>query len=524
MSMSFSKYLVGLAVAIALTACGGGGGSAGNVGSTATNVNSTGTVTEVVTTIQVAKPSMTLDVLSGAGVSTNSISASEISTVAVVLKDSAGVAVPGTVVAFAESGGSLLSVAPASKTALTDASGKASVEIRAATTSSVGATTISASAQVSGALVTAQKSIAITSAPGGGAVIDPQSLANAMNFLDVNPADKSIVLAGSGGNGRSESATLRFRVVDKNNTPVKGAAVTFDVIPVNSVTLNIPSAVSDADGVVVTTVSSKSFATAVVVRGTVTRANSSTITSQSDQLLVTTGSAVPRGFDLSASKYNLNWDLSGDLSKITVRIVDTNGNPVADGVPVVFTADFGAVGSSARGGCVTLNGSCAVDYTVQDPRPADGQFATVIVSTQIGDGTSISQSLQFRFSNPNLLNVFQNGTGALQPTFAFVGSCQKQIFSAFAGTPAGFPAPAGTAIEVSPVTPEFTASLKFGSPVLDRAGGRTLLDFELDASPITGPGACVPTGGRSATAAFNVKFTAGATIVIKRIFVTYPVL
>jgi protocatechuate 3,4-dioxygenase beta subunit len=522
--MSFPKHFSGFVMVMALVACGGGGGSAGSVGSTSTNASATGTVTEVVATVQVAKPSMTLDVLSGAGVSTNSISASEISTVSVVLKDSAGVSVPGTVVVFTESGGSLLSVAPASKTALTDAAGKASVEIRAATTSSVGATTISALAQVSGAPVTAQKSIAITSAPSGGAVIDPQSIANAMNFLDVNPADKSIVLAGSGGNGRSESATLRFRVVDKNNTPVKGAAVTFDVIPVNSVTLNIPSAVSDADGVVVTTVSSKSFATAVVVRGTVTRSNSSTITSQSDQLLVTTGSAVPRGFDLSASKYNLNWDLSGDLSKITVRIVDTNGNPVADGVPVVFTADFGAVGSSARGGCVTSNGSCSVDYTVQDPRPIDGQFATVIVSTQIGDGTSISQSLQFRFADPRLLNVFEFGTGAAVPTFAFNSSCQKKIFSAFAGTPAGFPAPAGTTVEVAPVTPAFAASLKFGSPILDRVGGRSPLDFELDVAPITGTDACVATGARTKIAEFNVKFTAGVTIVTRRIAVTYPIL
>lgn len=520
MSMSFYKYLVCVAVAAALGACGGGGGSPGSLGSSSPIPASNGAGSTPTT--EVAKASMALDVVSGAGVSTSSISASEISTVSVVLKDSQGAAVPGAVVTFSESAGSLLSVAPASKTALTDTAGKASVEIRAATTSSVGATTIGASAQVAGASVTAQKSIAITSAPVGGAVTDPQLLANAMNFLDVNPADKSIVLAGSGGNGRSESATLRFRVVDKNNTPVKGAAVTFDVIPVNSVTLNIPSALSDADGVVVTTVSSKSFATAAVVRATVTRANSSTITSQSDQLLVTTGSAVPQGFDLSASKYNLNWDLSGDLSKITVRIVDINGNPVADGVPVVFTADFGAVGSSARGGCVTLNGSCSVDYTVQNPRPADGQFATVVVSTQVGDGTSISRSLQFRFADPKLLNLFQNSTGPALPNFSFIG-CQKQIFSGFAGTPQAFPAPAGTTVEVAAITSAFTATLRSGSPILDRAGGRTLLDLELDVSQIAGPNACVATGTGLATALFDVKFTAGATVVTRRIAATYPI-
>ena len=520
--MSFSKCLVGFAMIIALTACGGGGGNPGSTGSTPSG--NTGTTTGTGTTPQLAKASMTLDVLSGAGVSTNSISAIEISKVSIVLKDATGKPVPGSVVTFAEKGGSLLTISPGSKTALTDASGVASVEIRAASGAAVGATTVGATATVAAVAVTAELSIAITSAPTGGAVTDPQSLANAMNFLDVNPADKSIVLAGSGGNGRSESATLRFRVVDKNNTPVKGATVTFDVIPANSVTLNIPSAASDAEGVVVTTVSSKSFATAAVVRATVTRTNSSTITSQSDQLLVTTGSAVPQGFDLSASKYNLNWDLSGDLSKITVRIVDTNGNPVADGVPVVFTADFGAVGSSARGGCVTLNGACSVDYTVQDPRPADGQFSTVIVSTQVGDGTSISRSLQFRFSDPRLLNAYAAGTGATLPAFTFIASCQKKIFSAFAGTPAGFPAPAGTTVDVVPVTSEFSATLKLGSPILDRVSGRSLLDFELDVAPITGAGACVATGTRFKTAEFNVKFSVGVTIVERRILVSYPVL
>ena len=190
--MSFSKYLMGLAVAVALTACGGGGGNPGSTGSTSSG--NTGTPTGTVTTPQIAKASMTLDVLSGAGVSTNSISAIEISKVSIVLKDAAGKPVPGTVVTFAEKGGSLLTISPGSKTALTDASGVASVEIRAASGAAVGATTVGATATVAAVAVTAELSIAITSAPTGGAVTDPQSLANAMNFLDVNPADKSIGL------------------------------------------------------------------------------------------------------------------------------------------------------------------------------------------------------------------------------------------------------------------------------------------------------------------------------------------
>ena len=517
--MSFYKLLTTCMCAVSLIGCGGGGGNPGGTGSSATpgaGTSGTGTSTPV------AAASMSLEVLSGAGVSTNSISASEISTVSVVLKNAAGSPVPGTVVTFSESGGSLLTVAPASKTALTDAAGKASVEIRAANISAVGATIISASAQVVAAAVTAQKAIAITSAPSIG-VTNPLDLANALNFLDVNPADKSIVLAGSGGNGRSESATLRFRVVDKHNTPVKGATATFGVSPPNAVTLNIPSAISDADGVVVTTVSSKSFATAVVIKATVTHTDGSVVSSQSDQLLVTTGSAAPQGFDLSATKYNLNSNLSGDTSTITVRIVDTNGNPVADGVPVVFTANYGAVGTSTRGGCVTTGGACSVEYKVQDPRPADGEVTTVIASTQLGDGSSLSRSMNFKFVAASLLNVFDSQMGGMVPTFAFSGTCTATLFSAFGGTPAGFPAPANTAVKVTAITPGFTAALRSPSPILDLATQRTSMDFELNAAAIpAGSNACVPSGARPVTAYFDVEFTSPPTVTTRRISVIYP--
>ena len=516
--MKFLKCLSATVVAMALAACGGGGGSAGTTASGATSATGD--------TQTVATASMTMDVVSGAGTSTNSISAIEISKVSIKLKDAAGKAVPGAVVTFSETGSGLLSFAPASKTALTDVSGVASVEIRAASVSSVGATTVSATATVFGGAIAAQKAIAVTSAPAGGVTIpDPQALANALNFLDINPADKSIVLAGAGGNGRSESATLRFRVVDKNNTPVKGAAVSFAVVPANDVTLNITGSTSDADGVVVTSVSSKSVATAVVIKATVTRADTSTIISQSDQLLVTTGIATQAGFDLSATKYNLNFRNTGESSTITARIVDANGNPVADGVPVVFTAPFGAVGTSSRGGCVTVSGGCSVDYSVQNPRPNDGERATVTASTQVGNGTSISSTLLFNFVDVNLLNLFAGATGPGGATFSLGNSCAMRTFSVFAGTPASFPAPAGTTIEVTPITTALTASLKSGSPINDQLTSppqRTRVDFEVNVSEITGIDQCKAGGAATATANFDVKFKAGTNETIRRIQVTYP--
>lgn len=523
----FKKILASLVVSVFLASCGGGGGSPSvpaptSTGTgTSTGSTSTGTTTTTPVVVTPATATLSADVLGGAGASTTSISTAEIAQVRAVLKDASGAVVKGAIVTFSEVGGSLLTFSPVAKTALTDGSGIATVEVRAASSSSAGATTVAATATVGTATVTGQKSIAISSAPSTGTV-DPQVLANALNFLDVNPADRSIVLAGSGGNGRSESATLRFRVVDVNNSPVKGTAVTFRVVPSDNVLLNITSATSDSDGVVVTTVSSKNVPTAVVVQATVV---GKAITSQSDQLTVTTGVATFNGFDMSASKYTLNSDLSGDSATVTVRIVDANGNPVADGVPVVFTADYGAVGSSSRGGCVTSGGNCTVNYVVQDPRPADGAPATVTASTNVGSGASISKSLSFRYSRNSLLDFYTPTGAAATPITLFnLNGCSAVTLSGAAGTPGNFPAPAGTTVTVTPITGGLAAAVLAGTPILDQVSttpSRTPLDISLNAGAIVSP-ACNTAGGRQAQAFFDITFTSNGLNRTRRITVTYP--
>lgn len=524
--MRFMKFLAGAGLAAMLVACGGGGGVSSGSGGSGGGGGGGGSGGGTGGGTETAAPVITLELLNGAGSVANGISSVEIGVARATLKDSKGLPVPGAIVTFAESGPGLLTVAPISGTALTDASGSASVEVRAVSTSSTGATLVTAAATVSAQSATAQKAIAITSAPSTG-VVDPQVLASALNFLDTNPADKSIVLAGSGGNGRSESATLRFRVVDKNNSPVKGAAVSFNVIPPDAVTLNISTATSDSEGVVVTTVASKNVPTAVVVRATVT---GKSITSQSDQLTVTTGVATQAGFDLSASKYNLNAAITGDSSDIMVRIVDTNGNPVADGVPVVFTADFGAVGSSSRGGCVTANGGCTVVYAVQDPRPADGQPITVTASTQVGGGTSIGKSIALYGINPGMLDLYNapNAGGAVVSSFDLtVGtrSC-KRSFTTFVGTPSAFPAPAGTSVAPKGLVSGLAANVLSGSPIADQLGSlkvRTQLVIEITAPTAPEDVPCDASGTRDRSVDLEVKLTAGTISSTRNVTVRYPI-
>lgn len=523
--MTCKKILLGILMAATLASCGGGGGSPAVPSGSGSGSGNGGTTTPPTTeTPVVAQSTLTLDVLSGSGTSTTSISSAEIAQVKAVLKDAKGAVVKGAIVTFSETGAGLLTFSPAAKTALTDDAGTAVVEVRATSTSSTGATMLTATADVAGTATTGQKAIAISSAPSTG-VVDPQTLANAVNFLDVNPADRSIVIAGSGGNGRSESATLRFRVVDKNNSPVKGAAVTFSVTPANDVVLNIVTASSDSDGVVVTTVSSKSVATVVIVQASVV---GKSITSQSDQLTVTTGLATQAGFDMSASKYNMNSRKTGDTSKVSVRIVDSNGNPVADGVPVVFTADYGAVGSSSRGGCVTAGGGCDVDYLVQDPRPADGTLATVTASTRLGNGATISKNLRFVMSDLLVLDLFNlPGLSGTEVTTWPISSCAPATLSVYAGTPKAFPAPANTVVTLVPITAGLTATMTNGSPILDQLAAtpaRTPIDFSVDVSAITGPGACNAAGAARGSVLLDVQFTNDGISRTRRLTVTYPTL
>jgi hypothetical protein len=51
-------------------------------------------------------------------------------------------------------------------------------------------------------------------------------------------------------------------------------------------------------------------------------------------------------------------------------LADAFGNPVPDGTPVVFQTSMGAVGSSDKGGCNTVNGVCSVVFRTQAPRVA----------------------------------------------------------------------------------------------------------------------------------------------------------
>ena len=493
--------LAQVALVALLVSCGGGGGSPGAVstgGVSGTTPSSSTTVTAT------ADGTISVELLNGSGQPTQSISAIEIAAIKVTVKDAKGIVVPGTIVTFSESGVGLLKFSPDAKTALTTSEGIASLEVRAADQTRTGATTISVGATVDKTIITASKVLEVTNAPVTiGVPVDPQSLATAINFVSTDPADKAIVLKGAGGNGRTETGILSFRVVDKNGTPVKGVTVDFVVNPANDVVLNIVQSKTDGDGIVTTSVSSKLVPTAVVVKATVA---GKSITSQSDQLKVTTGLGVQIGFEIVPEVYDLDGGLTGDSTQITARLVDSNSNPVADGVPVVLVATGGKIGTSSAGGCNTVNGACTVTFEVQEPRPANG-IVTITGSAKVGDTTTLLRQISINMSRAEI-GIFENiifprdfrPIAPLSPLNALteltVDDCRKFGKSFLVSNTLGYAAPAGTtiAVETDSVT-GLGATIKGGGTVLDSLGSflPSPLDVTFDPSSANTP-PCSNTG------------------------------
>lgn len=442
----------GLFAGALLASCGGGGGDPGTCVLCPPDGDGGGdTTTTYVVRVDVQR----------AGASITTMASTEtVQAVARVVDDS-GNAIEGALVTFSESGASLLKFAPSSGTALTDSDGYATLDVSAIATDSAGATTVGAAASLGGQSYTATKSISLTA--GGVEIAEP----SALNFVSVVPADKAIVIKGAGGSGRSESATLTFRVVDASNAPIKGVTVDFVVNPEDKVTLNIPSAVSDSNGLVTTTVHSGTQPTSVVVVASATTSDGTVVSGQSDTLVVSNGVVMPGGFEIVAEKYNLDGAVTGDSTTVTAFVRDENGNPVPDGVAVSFVTDFGGIGSSDKGACLTDNGQCTVDFRVQEPRGSG--IATVTASVNVGDDSVLSDSIPINMAGGSGGSFVAANTATSAPlTVLDLGSsCKKTFELVLRDSDTGAAVTAGTVISVLAKSSDITAAVTSGTPVND---------------------------------------------------------
>lgn len=245
----------------------------------------------------------------------------------------------------------------------------------------------------------------------GTLTVQPTS-AGQITFVSALP--QNIALKGTGGAGRQESSIVSFKVLDRSGNPVGGSVVDFTLnTSAGGLTLNPAQATSGSDGSVSTTVTAGIINTPIRVTAKVRDTSLSTL---SDQLVVSTGVAEQNSFTLSTSMINTEGGTFAGCAApagalITARLGDHFHNPVPDGTAVSFTAEGGTIDASCltglenttltNGTVITQKGTpgqCSVRFCSGNPVPADGRVT--ILAYALGEES---------FVDANGNNLFELG-------------------------------------------------------------------------------------------------------------------
>lgn len=329
--------LLAVAWVIALVAACGGGDAFTSPSSTS---NSPGTSSSGnATTNQFG--SISLSLLDGAGTATTTISADSPATLRATVLDADGLPVSGALVTFSSAIDGLVTFNPTTGTALTNASGVASVQVIAGSTT--GASILSAAATVSGSAIAAQTGFQVN-APNlslGALTIGSTTLSSyGTTSLTVT------VLDGSGNPYTTTSAEVRF------SSTCASAGKT--VMPETAKTVNGTVTVSYADnGCAAGSATAVIDALNVLLVGSSAAPRTGTIT-----INPTTAGSIRF---VSAEPTTITLKGTGgaglqETSKVIFKVVDSGGNPVG-GMQVDFSL------STSVGGINLSNASMISDQT-----------------------------------------------------------------------------------------------------------------------------------------------------------------
>ncbi len=258
------------------------------------------------------------------------------------------------------------------------ASGKASIISPVRTVNGVAVATYQATTATGSDTITAS-----ISGDSKTALISVTPLtASSVSFVSAAPTN--IGLKGMGGAGIQETSIVTFKVLDTAGKPKANQQVDFDLnTKVGGLSLTSLQGSTSADGTVSTTVQAGVVATPVRVTATI-RNTYPSISTQSDQLIVSTGVPSQDGFSISVQTLNTeSFNTDGVKDVVTARLSDHFHNPVPDGTAVSFTTNGGSIQPS----CTTIAGACSVNWTSQNPRPANGRAR--ILAYAVGEETFI---------------------------------------------------------------------------------------------------------------------------------------
>lgn len=258
-------------------------------------------------------------------------------------------------------------------------------------------------------VITASAAVASTNLTATGTLSVAAASTGSIQFKSAQPST-----IGLKGTGQQSTSTVVFEVLDSTGAPKQGVTVNFAMdTTVGGLSLSPASAVSGADGLVQTIVSSGTVHTPVTVTASIA---SPAMSTRSSVLTVTTGIPASNTFSIAvgAAQYGANyqignsvpacpniegWGIDGINVPVTVSLADRYSNPVLDGTAVSFYADGGKIVGSCNTGNGTGNtgpgtGACAVNWTSENPRPTPTSSEpstsklpgrVVILATAIGE-------------------------------------------------------------------------------------------------------------------------------------------
>ena len=246
-----------------------------------------------------------------------------------------------------------------------------------------------------------------------------------INFISAVPSDKSIVLLGAGGTGRTSTATLTFQVVNFSGQPVSNASVTFTNNQTSIATLNASSGTTDANGMISVTVTAGSTTPGTfAITATTPTTGAATVSAISSGIVVSTGVPIQASFTVAPLVLNIEgFSVAGTTTTVTTYIADASGHAVVDGTPVEASTNEGSIGAStsASGGCTTLVGKCGLTFTSQNPR------CLVNASNQCIAGTIGVATISATSTNNTTIPL--SGT-----TYIYMSDGHPTFYSAITGT------------------------------------------------------------------------------------------
>jgi hypothetical protein len=236
------------------------------------------------------------------------------------------------------------------------------------TTTGIATATYSASGCSGSDTITATATIGGRQLSASGTVSVAQAQVGSIEF--VSTSAPIIALQGIGSSALPTTSTVTFQVLDAGGSPRPGATVDFTLnTSVGGVTLLTNSAVSDAKGDVSTIVQSGTVATPVRVTAVV-EGSTPPISTQSNELSVSTGIPAQASFSISVTCHNVEaWSIDGIQVGVTARLADRFHNPVPDGTSVSFYTEGGAIAATCQTQTTNGNSSCMVNWTSQGTRP-----------------------------------------------------------------------------------------------------------------------------------------------------------